>query len=59
MFKVRAPFDYRSRSLLQIGLYSFQERRAKPHPSALFQGEFICSIPKVRVLFKNRIDLLS
>ena len=56
MLKVWVPFDYCSR--LQIGLYSFRERRPGPHRSALSQDEFICSVPKLRVMFKNPIDLL-
>jgi hypothetical protein len=59
MLKVRATFDYRSRSLLQVRLYSFPEQSPDPHLSALFQGNFIRSVPNLRVLFQNRIDLLS
>lgn len=38
MLKVWATFDYGSRSLFKVGLYSFQERSPHRHLSALFQG---------------------
>jgi hypothetical protein len=59
MLEMGAPFDYGSRSLLKVRLYSVQERSSDPHPSALFQGNFVCDIPKFRVLFENRVNLLS
>ena len=59
MLKVRATFDYCSRSLLQVGLNSFQERSPDLHLSALFQGNFVRRVPKLRMLFQKRIDLLS
>jgi hypothetical protein len=34
MLKVRATFDYSARSLLEIGLYSFEERSPDLHRSA-------------------------
>jgi hypothetical protein len=51
MLKVRATFDYSARSLLEIGLYSFEERSPDLHRSAWFQGNFVRSAPKLRVLF--------
>jgi hypothetical protein len=57
MLEVGATFDYRSSSLLEIGLYSFEERSRDL--VALFYGKFIHGVFKLRVLFQNRIDLLS
>jgi hypothetical protein len=59
MLKVGAAFDYRSRSLLKVSFYSLEERRSDPDPSTLFQGDLIGDIPKLRVLFQNRVDPLS
>jgi hypothetical protein len=56
MLEVRATFDYRSRSLLEIGLYSFEER-SDLHLEALFYGQSIGSVSKLWVLFQNQIDL--
>jgi hypothetical protein len=46
MLEVRATFEYRSRSLLEIGLYSFEEWSPDLRLSALFQGDFIGSIAR-------------
>jgi hypothetical protein len=59
MLEVRATFNYRSRSLLEIGLYSFEERSRDLHLEALFYGKFIRSVSKLWVPFQNRIDFLS
>ena len=59
MLKVGAAFDYRSRPLLKVSCYSLEKRRSDPDPGALFQGDLIGDIPKLRVLFQNRVDLPS
>jgi hypothetical protein len=58
MLEVRATFDYRSRSLLEIGLYSFEEGSRDLYLEALFYDKFMRSVSKLGVLFQNRIDLL-
>ena len=47
MLEVGATFDYRSRSLLEIGLYSFEERSRGLHLEALFYGKFIRGVSKL------------
>jgi hypothetical protein len=50
-FHVRATLDYGSRPLLQLAIYPFKECRPDLHMQALLQGEFVRSIPKLRVPF--------
>jgi hypothetical protein len=59
VLEVGTAFDYRSRSLLKVRLDSLEERSTDARPSALFQGNFIRNVPKLRMLFKNRVDSLS
>ena len=50
MLKVWATLDYGSRTLLQPAIYPFKEWCPDLHVQALFQGEFVRSVPKFRVL---------
>jgi hypothetical protein len=48
-FQVRATLDYDSRPLLQPTIYPFKDWRPDLHMQALLQGEFVRSVPKLRV----------
>ena len=58
MLKVRATFDYGSRPLLQLASYPFKERSSNLHVQALSQRNFVCSVPELRVLLQNLVDLV-
>jgi hypothetical protein len=55
VLKVRATLDYGSRPFVQLAIYPFKERSSGLH----MQSHFFCSVPKFRMLFQNRIDLIS
>ena len=48
--EVRATLDDGPRALLQRSIYPFKEWGPHIDVQALFQGEFVCRVPKLRVL---------
>jgi hypothetical protein len=58
ILKVRPTVNYGSRSLLQLALDPHEEWSPHLHRHALFQGNFVYNVTKLRMILQNLIDFV-